>query len=100
MPRPQQQADGLGRHDRKVLWGREVRDAEGVPQDDVGIVDAGVAVGDPLRETQGGIARRLRDVSAGRVDLVVVVFLVWMSAFLLLQAIESRGIVGIETNIW
>lgn len=55
VPRPQEQGHGFGGHDGEVLWRGEVRDAEGVPEHDVGVVDAGAAVGDPLRDA----ARRL-----------------------------------------
>ena len=50
IPRPQQQGHRLGRHDREVLGGGEMRDAEGMPEDDVGVVDADIArVLDPGR---------------------------------------------------
>ena len=51
-----------------------MRDAEGVPEDDVGIVDGGVAVRDPLGNTTRGLARGLRNVAAGGENLVVVVW--------------------------
>ena len=38
IPRPEQQRHRLGGHDGVILWGWEVRDAEGVPEDDVGVV--------------------------------------------------------------
>jgi hypothetical protein len=46
MARPQQQRHGLGGHDGEVLRGREMGEAEGVPEDDVG-------VGDVLRRVRG-----------------------------------------------
>ena len=49
-----------------------MRDAEGVPEDDVGVVNVLVGgVGDPLRETLGRLAACLGDVPAGGVNLVV-----------------------------
>lgn len=71
MSRAQQQRHGLRRHDGEVFGGREVRDAKGVPEDDVGVVDRGGAVGDPRGESGAGLPRRLRDVAARRVQLVV-----------------------------
>lgn len=50
IPRPQQQRHGLRRHDRVIFWRREVRDPKGVPQHDVGVIDALIPVlGDPFR---------------------------------------------------
>lgn len=79
VPRPQEQRHGLCGHDGEVFWGWEVRDAEGVPEHDVGVVDGGVFVGDPLGDAAGGLAGGLWDVPAGRVDLLVVVcgFVSW-----------------------
>lgn len=52
-----------------------MRDAEGVPEDDVGVVDGlGGCGGDPGGEALRGGAARLRDVPAGGVDFVVGVF--------------------------
>lgn len=51
-----------------------MRDAEGVPEDDVGIFDAFVAVRcDPSWQTLRRFAGGLRDMAASGVDLVVVV---------------------------
>lgn len=51
-----------------------MRDAEGVPEHDVGVIDVRVRVGvDPLRETHGWFARGLGHVAACGVDLGVVV---------------------------
>ncbi len=51
-----------------------MRDAEGVPEHDVGVFDVFVRVrGDPFGETEGGLAGGLGDVSAGGVELVVLV---------------------------
>lgn len=46
-------------------------DTEGVPEDDVGVVDDCVAIRDPFRDTSGWLARCLRDVPTCWVDLVV-----------------------------
>jgi hypothetical protein len=48
-----------------------VRDAKGVPEDDVGVVDDGVAVGDPFGDASGRLTGCLGDVPARRVELVV-----------------------------
>lgn len=54
VPRPQQQGHGLGRHDRVILRGGEMGQAEGVPEHEVGVGDVGARVGrDPVRETAG-----------------------------------------------
>lgn len=72
VPGPQQQRHRLGRHDGEVLRRGEVHDAEGVPQDDVRVVDGLGRVGlDPGGQALRGVAGGLRDVAAGRVDLVV-----------------------------
>jgi len=46
-------------------------DAEGVPEDDVAVVDGGAAVADPFGDTPAGLAGCLGDVAAGGVELVV-----------------------------
>ena len=51
-----------------------MRDSEGVPEDDVSVVDRGVAVCDPFWDTAGRLAGGLRDVATGGEDLVVVVW--------------------------
>jgi len=51
-----------------------MRDAECVPEHDVGVVDTGVAVGDPFGDSARGLARGLGDVPSGGEDLLVVVF--------------------------
>jgi hypothetical protein len=52
-----------------------VRDAEGVPENDVGVGDVcGGVRGDPGWDALGGLARGLWDVAAGGVDLGVVVW--------------------------
>lgn len=62
----------LRRHDGKVLGRREVRQTEGVPEHDVGVVDAGVwRGGDPRRQALRGLAGGLGHVAAGGVELVV-----------------------------
>lgn len=49
-------------------------DAEGVPEDDVGVGDVGVRVGgDPFGKARGRVARGLGDVASGGVELSVVV---------------------------
>ena len=74
--RSEVQRHWLGRHDGVVFRGREVGDAEGMPEDDVGVLDGVAArVFDPLRETLGGFAARLGHMPACGVDLVVGV---WM----------------------
>jgi hypothetical protein len=74
IPGSEEQRHGFCRHDGEVFGGGEVRDAEGVPEDDVGIVDGGVAVRDPFRDAAGRLPRCLGDVAAGGEDLVVVVW--------------------------
>lgn len=72
MPRPQQERHGFGGHDGEILGGGEMRDAEGVPEDDVSVVDGvGGRGGDPGGEALRGGAARLRDVAAGGVDFGV-----------------------------
>jgi hypothetical protein len=71
----QQQRHRLCRHDRKVFWRREVRDAEGMPEYDVGIDEVGGRIGlNPCGYTLRGLARRLGDVSACGMDLGIVVW--------------------------
>lgn len=49
IPGPEQQSHWLSRHDRIVFRGWEMRDTKGVPEHNVGVVDALVAVlGDPF----------------------------------------------------
>ena len=51
-----------------------MRDTEGVPENDVGVLD--VLVGglfDPFGEAAGGVARGLGHVAAGGVELIVAV---------------------------
>lgn len=49
-------------------------DAEGVPEDDIGIYDVGVRIGgDPCGDTLGGFAAGLWDMATGGVDLGVVI---------------------------
>jgi hypothetical protein len=69
--RAQQQRHGLGRHDGEVFGGGEVRDAEGVPENDVFVGDGCVAVGDPFGEAFGGLPGGLGHVAPGGVELVV-----------------------------
>lgn len=69
--RPQQQRDGLDRHDGEVLGRRDVRDAERVPQHHVCVLDRLCAVADPLRQAHRGLARSLRDVAASWPKLVI-----------------------------
>ena len=52
-----------------------MRDAECVPEDDIGVYEVLCRVGfDPGGDTLGGFARGLWDVAACGVDLAVVVF--------------------------
>ena len=71
IPRAQQQRHRLRRHDGEIFRSWEMRDAEGVPEDDVGVVDRGLAIGDPFGNTPRGFARGLGHVPAGGVELVV-----------------------------
>lgn len=68
VPRAQVQRHGLRRHDRIVFRGREMVDAERVPEHDIGVIDprAGVCR-DPFRETTAWLAGRLRDMPTGGV---------------------------------
>lgn len=54
-----------------------MREAKGVPEDNVGVINGGGWTGffDPHGETLGGLAGGLRDVSACGVDLVVGVYI-------------------------
>lgn len=63
----------LGRHDGEVLGGREVGHAKGVPEDNVGVVDGGGAVTNPLGDAAGWLARGLGDVFSRGPELVVAV---------------------------
>lgn len=69
--RPQQQRDRLDGHDGEILGRRDMRDAKGMPEHDVLVVDRLGAVADPLRETDGGVACRLGDVAARGPELVI-----------------------------
>lgn len=72
VPRSQQHRHGLGGHDRVVLGGGEVRQAECVPEHDVFVLNVLSWVGiDPQRETLRWLAGRLGHVATGWVDLVV-----------------------------
>lgn len=74
VPRSEQQTHRLGRHDGKVLRSWEVSEAECVPQHDIGVFEVGGWVRrDPGGYALRGLARGLRDVAAGGVDLGVVV---------------------------
>ena len=72
---PEQDRQRFGGHDGVVFRRGKVRDAEGVPQDNVFVVDAlGGVRGDPGGEVGVcgvGLAARLRNVAAGRMQLVV-----------------------------
>lgn len=62
----------LSRHDRVILRRREMRDAKGVPEDHVRVVELALRIGcDPGWDALRWLARGLRDVAAGWVDLVV-----------------------------
>ncbi len=50
-----------------------MRDAEGVPEDDVRVVDRGIAVRDPFGDAAGRLSGCLGDVATCGEDLVVVV---------------------------
>ena len=77
VPRSQQQRHRLRGHDREVLGTGEVRDAECVPEDNVGVFEGLCGVrGDPSGDSLRGLAGGLGDVAAGGVDLVVVVCIV------------------------
>lgn len=54
--RPQQQRHGLHRHDWEVFRRRDVCHAKGMPENDIGVFRLGCPVGDPFRETLGGLA--------------------------------------------
>ncbi len=69
------QGDRFDGHDGEVFWRREVRNAKGMPEDHVGVVDALVAVLlDPFGKPSGGVAGGLWHVPARRVDLIVVIW--------------------------
>jgi len=73
--RSQQQRHGLSRHNRKVFRRWEMRDAECVPQHDIGVVEVLVGVGfDPGGYALGWLARCLRNVTACWVELCVIVY--------------------------
>jgi len=74
--RPQEEGHGFGGHDGEVFWRGEMRDAEGVPDYDVGVVDGRVAVGDPFGDAARWLAGGLGHVSAGGTGLVVGVWIV------------------------
>jgi len=44
-----------------------------MPEDDVGVLNRGVPVGDPFGDSAGGLTGGLWDVAAGGVELLVVV---------------------------
>lgn len=67
-------------------------DAEGVPEDDVGVGDVGGGVGgDPFGEAAGGVAGGLGDVAAGGVDLCVVVWMGRRSDVLVGVGVSGEG---------
>jgi hypothetical protein len=49
-------------------------DTECVPEDDIRVLDRGVAVGDPFGDSAGGLTGGLWDVAAGGVELLVVIW--------------------------
>ena len=52
-----------------------MRDAKCVPEDNIRVVNVLIGVlGDPVGETLRGLAGRLRDMAAGGVELVVLVW--------------------------
>lgn len=67
----QQERHRLGRHDGEVLRRRDVRHAEGVPEDNVRVVDRLAALADPLRQAARRLPGGLRDVTAGGPELVI-----------------------------
>lgn len=69
----QEQGDGLGGHDGEVLRGGDVGDTEGMPEYDVGVVDGGLAITDPLGETGGGFTRGLGDVTTSGPELIITI---------------------------
>lgn len=74
IPRSQVQRDRVDRHDGEVFGSCKMCHAERVPQDDVCIFDAFVAVrGDPGWQALCGVTGGLGHVSASGVDLVVAV---------------------------
>lgn len=74
VPGSKQQTHWLGWHDGKVLRGREVSKSESVPEYDVGVLEIRCWVrGDPGWYALRRLARGLRDVAPGGVDLRVVV---------------------------
>lgn len=48
-------------------------DAECVPENNIGVVDGSVAIGDPFGNTFGGLTRGLRDMAASGENLVIIV---------------------------
>jgi hypothetical protein len=50
IPRSKQQRHGFCRHDGKVLRRWEMRDAECMPEDNIRILNRGLAIGDPFRD--------------------------------------------------
>lgn len=75
IPWSQQQRHRLRRHNRIVFRGREMRDAKGVPEHDIGVVDAFIAMRrHPRRESLRRLARRLGHMPTSGVDLVVLVW--------------------------
>ena len=74
IPWSKQQSHGLGRHNRIVFWSWEVGNAECMPEHDIRVLDALVAVLlDPFRETLGRLARRLWHMSSGWMKLIILV---------------------------
>lgn len=74
IPRPQEHRHGLYGHDGEILGSGKMREAESVPEHDVGVFDALVAVlGDPLWKPSGRFSGCLRHVATCRVDLIVVI---------------------------
>jgi hypothetical protein len=49
-------------------------DAECVPKNYIGVVDTGLAIGNPLWDTFGRLARRLGNMPACRMDLLIVIY--------------------------
>lgn len=74
IPRSEQQCHWLGRHDWKVFWRREMRNAKCVPQHDICILNIFMTMfRNPFGKTLRRFARRLRDMAAGGMDLIVLV---------------------------
>jgi hypothetical protein len=72
--RPEQQCHRLSRHDWEIFWTWEMGDAKGVPENNVRVGQIDVRVRfDPRRNTLRRLARCLRYVTTGRMELCIVI---------------------------